>query len=557
MSAATPHVLAVDLGTSGPKVGLVSERCEITASAFVPVAMRLVEGGGAEQDAEEWWRAVISATREVLELSGVDRGAVLGIACTGQWSGTVAVDERGTPLARAITWMDSRGSALVAERVRGRGMTILGYGPRKLLRWVRLTGGAPGLSGKDPLAHILFMREAMPGVYASAYKFLEPVDYLNMRLTGKAVSSYDSIALHWVTDNRKLGSVRYDAKLLEMAGLERSKLPDLVAPCTVIGRLMAARAAEMGLRSGIPVVTASGDLHSAIMGAGRPGYFEPHLYIGTSSWITCHVPFKKTDAAHNLGSLPAALPGRYLVADEQETAGACLTFLADRLLFASDGAADGGGELGRPENGPGRPENVYRALDDLAARAPVGSGKVMFTPWLNGERSPVDDRTMRAGLHNVSLSTTRADVVRAVFEGVALNSRWLLEAVERFCGRRFADISFIGGGALSDIWSRIHADVMGKRVCQLAQPDLANLRGAGVLALITLGRARLEDVPAMVQQKAVYEPDPEAGRIYDERFGELINLYRRTKRLHQRLNRDAGQPRHKGQSRHKGQPVGS
>lgn len=536
MSSVPRQVLAVDLGTSGPKVGLVSENGEITASAFVPVAMHLLPGGGAEQDAEEWWQGVVSATRQVLEASAVSADAVVGIGCTGQWSGTVAVDERAVPLARAITWMDSRGSPLVAERVKGRGITVLGYGPRKLMRWVRLTGGAPGLSGKDPVAHILFMRDAMPDVHASAYKFLEPVDYLNMRLTGRAVSSYDAIALHWVTDNRRLASVNYDAKLLDLAGLERSKLPDLVAPCTVMGQLLAARAAELGLRSGTPVMTASGDLHSAVIGAGTPGYFEPHLYIGTSSWISCHVPFKKTDTTRNLASLPAAMPGRYLVADEQETAGACLTYLADKILFAPDALSRAAG--GRPE----RPLDVYRAFDDLAAEAPVGAGRVLFTPWLNGERSPVDDPTIRAGLHNVSLSTTRADVVRAVFEGVAFNSRWLLEAVERFCRRRFGEISFIGGGASSDVWSRIHADVLGKRVRQLAEPGLANLRGAGLLALVALGRVRPEDIPAMVQVKAVYEPDPEAGRVYDELFPEIVNLYMRTKRLHRRLNRSGGRP---------------
>ena len=112
----------------------------------------------------------------------------------------------------------------------------------------------------------------------------------------------------------------------------------------------------------------------------------------------------------------------------------------------------------------------------------------MFTPWLNGERSPVDDHTIRAGFHNLSLSTTRAELVRAVFEGVAFNSRWLLGAVERFVGRPFESMAFVGGGANSDVWAQIHADVTGRTIRQMADPVLANVRGAGMLALLALGR---------------------------------------------------------------------
>jgi xylulokinase len=149
----------------------------------------------------------------------------------------------------------------------------------------------------------------------------------------------------------------------------------------------------------------------------------------------------------------------------------------------------------------------------------------------------VDDHTIRGGFHNLSLSTSRADLVRAVYEGVALNSRWLLGAVERFVGRQFDTLAFIGGGANSDVWSQIHADAMGRRIRQVADPVLANVRGAGLLTLLALGRIGVDEIPALVEVGRTFEPDPGAGQVYEDLYREFVNLYKQTKDIHRRLNR--------------------
>jgi xylulokinase len=524
-SADDTYVLAVDLGTGGPKVALVSAAGRIAASAFEPVALRLLPGGGAEQDPEEWWSAVVSAARRVLTDGGVPVDRIVGVGCTAQWSGTVAVAEDGTPLRPAVIWMDSRGSSAIRKQASGV-VNVLGYDVRKLQRWIRLTGGAPGQSGKDPLAHILWIRQSEPDVYRATFKFLEPVDWLNHRLSGRFSASHDSIVVHWVTDNRRIGAIDYDRGLLSMAGLERSKLPDLVASATIMGRLRPQAADELGLPAGLPVATGTGDVHSAAIGSGAVTDFAPHLYIGTSSWISCHVPFKKTDALRNVASIPAALPGKYLVADEHETAGACLTFLARNVLWGDDA-------LGSASP----PGNVYKLLDEVAATVAPGANGTLFTPWLNGERSPVDDHTIRGGFHNLSLTTSRPDLVRAVYEGVALNTRWLLGAVERFVGRRLDPLAFIGGGANSDVWAQIHADVTGRRIRQVADPVLANVRGAGILTFLALGRVQVEDIGAMIEVRRTFEPDLSQAKVYDTLYPEFVNLYKRTKLIHKRLNR--------------------
>jgi xylulokinase len=490
----------------------------------VPVELHLLPGGGAEQDPAAWWSAIVAAARDALGKASVPASSVVGVGCTAQWSGTVAVDVDGTPLRPAVIWMDSRGSTAMRRQMRGP-VSVLGYDVRKLQRWIRLTGGAPGHSGKDPTAHILWIREVEPEVYRATFKFLEPVDWLNQRLTGRFSASFDSIAAHWVTDNRRITSIDYDETLLRMSGLERSKLPDVVPSATVMGSLRAEAADELGLPVGLPVVTGTGDVHSAAVGSGAVADFDGHLYIGTSSWISCHVPFKKTDALHNVASIPAAIPGRYLVADEHETAGACLTFLAQNVLFDGEGSGAFVGD-----------GNVYRYFDDVAATVAPGAHGAMFTPWLNGERSPVDDHTIRGGFHNLSLSTSRHDLVRAVYEGVALNSRWLLGAVERFVGRPFENLAFIGGGANSDVWSQIHADATGRRIRQVVDPVLANVRGAGLLALVALGRIGVGDIPAKVPMGKTFDPDPGAAKVYGELYGEFVNLYKRTKQIHRRLN---------------------
>ena len=182
-------------------MAVVGTTGRIVASAFEPVALYLLEGGGAEQDPEAWWAAIGIASRRALGEADVAPADLIGMGCTAQWSGTVAVRADGSPAMRAVIWMDSRGNRAI-RRVAGGAVNVLGYDPRKLLRWVQVTGGAPGLSGKDPVAHILFIRRVFPEVYEATTTFLEPVDYLNLRLTGRTCASFDSIAAHWVTDNR-------------------------------------------------------------------------------------------------------------------------------------------------------------------------------------------------------------------------------------------------------------------------------------------------------------------------------------------------------------------
>jgi xylulokinase len=523
---AEKYILAIDLGTSGPKTALVSTRGEVMAYGFESVELLILPNGGAEQKPDQWWQAIIHTAKQVLSKNRVPPEDIVCVSCTSQWSGTVAVDRDGHALANAIIWMDTRGSRYI-EKITSGLINIEGYGIRKLRRWLSLTGGAPGHAGKDPLAHILFLKNEFPELYRQTCKFLEPKDYINFLFSGRFAASFDSIALHWITDNRNLAQVEYDDRLVRICGLSREKFPDLKRALDILGPIKKKVAQELGLNADIPVVVGTPDIPSAAIGSGAVRDFQGHLYVGTSSWITCHVPFKKTDLFHNMAALPSALPERYFIANEQETAGACLNFLRDNILYPED----------RLPDGPPSPDG-YKIFNEIAGNIPAGSNNVIFMPWLYGERTPIENDSVRSGFFNLSLNTTREHLVRAVFEGVAYNSRWLLGYVEKFVKRRLDPIHIIGGGANSDVWCQIFADVFNRTIKQVKNPIQANLRGAALLAAVSLGYLSVTDIPEQVEIAHTYQPDPKNRQIYDKLYRQFIDLYRRNKRIFRRLNRN-------------------
>jgi xylulokinase len=284
----------------------------------------------------------------------------------------------------------------------------------------------------------------------------------------------------------------------------------------VLGEVRADVADELDIPQ-VPVVAGAPDLHTAFVGSGACRPFQAHITISTTAWIACEVPFKRTDVIHQMASVPGLRPDSYLVANNHETAGLCLKWLRDSLVAAN-----------------------YDDLVAMAASAPPGSGGVMFTPWLNGERSPVEDRTLRGAFLNVSLTTQREHMVRAVLEGVAFNARWLLDAVEGFVKRPLPSLRILGGGAQSDLWCQIHADVLNRRIERVADPMFAGLRGAALFAAISLGRLTIDDVPQLVQVTDTFEPDAQARQVYEPMYAEFKRFYGRLHGSYARLNAKRG-----------------
>jgi xylulokinase len=523
-SHSTRFVLAIDLGSGGHKVAVVADTGEIVACANETVTTYLLPDGGAEQDPEEWWGGARRAARKVIEASKVPPEDIVAVACDSQWSVVVPVNQHGEPLMRAVHWLDRRGGPY-NRKISGGFPKIQGYGLNKLLKWIKLTGMVPTHSGVDSLGHVLFIKNERPEIYAKTYKFLEPMDYLTARLTGKITATQKTMAPFALVDNRQWGSCRYSKELLKLAGLEDDKFPDLIPNDGIVGPLKPSIAEEIGLQPETPVVAGIGDSNASVIGSGAVKDFDAIIYIGTSLYMTCHVPFKRTDLKSFMTSLPSPFRSRYFVLGEQGAGGKCVEFYLKNIVYADD----------RFDTGP-IPDDAYERFNQIAADAPAGSGGVIFLPWLNGSIVPCENPSVRGGFVNLSLSTSRGHLTRAVMEGIAYNNRWTRGPAEKFIGRPIDKFRFSGGGALSDVWCQIHADVLGVPIHQVDDPVNTTVRGGAFLALVSLGYRSVEALPGLVKIKRVFEPDASSRAVYDKMYVQYRALFKRNEKVFAALN---------------------
>jgi xylulokinase len=513
-------VLAIDLGTGGPKVGLVSLTGQVAWQDHIAVKTCYLRDGGAVQDAKEWWQVIRDATRRAMASIHAPADHIVAVSVTGQWGSTVPVSADGLPASDCLMWMDTRGRHHCQQAFAGRAM---GYGPRAAIAWIRRCGVPPPVDGGNPIGHMLYLERDRPEVAVGTRWYLEPVDYLTMRFTGIAAASPASIMGTCLTDIRKPDTCAYDPLLVRISGVNPAKLPVLRPTGSIIGTVTKEAAAELGIPAHAQVITGTPDLHSAAVGSGAVTDYRAHLAVSTTSWISCPVPKKKTSILHQITAVPGLSADRYLLTDDQDTAGRCLQWLRDNIICSTPG----------PVGGPD-----YRALAALAATVPPGSGNVIFVPWLTGEHAPIANSRARAGFLNLSLTTTQAHLIRAVLEGVAYNSRWLLNSVERLTRHRMDPIRLVGGGAQADLWCQIFADVLDRHIERVAEPLHASMRGAALLAGLALGDIRYQDLINLVKVDATFSPDPANRPIYERMFAEFPKLYQAHKGMFARLNRN-------------------
>ncbi|MBP7735884.1 MAG: FGGY-family carbohydrate kinase [Spirochaetes bacterium] len=523
-------ILAVDHGTSGCKVALSTIHGKIIDFESHPTKVFFLPGGGAEQDPEEWWTAFLTSAKRLLRRHRSKAKKIDAICVSSTFSSTVAVGRNGMHLMNSIIWMDSRGAGYIRKAASGF-PTIQGYGLSKVLKWISITGGGPSLSGKDDIAHLLLIKNIFPDVYDKTCKFLGSKDYFNLRLTGECVATNDSIMLFWLTDIRDINNITYSKSLIQSYGIDGEKLPPLAKSIDVIGKLLPNVASELGLRGDVLVIGGSPDHQSALVGSGAVRDYEGHLYIGTSSWVECPVPFKKTDMFHSIASLPSAIPGRYQCINEQDIAGGALSFLLNNIIFHKSDFYEA-----KPQKNP------YERIDRTVKKVPAGSNGIIFTPWLNGERTPIDSTTLRGMLYNISITNNTDDIVRSVLEGVAFNTKWSLKYVEKFIGRTMDTINIIGGGAQSLEWCRIFANVLRRNIRRVKDPIQANARGAAYIASVALGHIGFNDIPQLIEYDSCIEPQEKQADLYDDIFNEFVNIYKKNRGILERLNRGDKSP---------------
>jgi len=520
------YIISYDHGTSGMKTAIVSTRGKLIGFTYEEYDLFHPEQGAAEQNPDDWWNALVKTTRDLLEQNLVPKEDIVACVSSNQMDGTIPIDKNGNRLYNCLTWMDTRGAPMIKKIVGGL-IEISGYEITNLLRWIPRTCGAPGLSGKDIISHILWFKERHPDIYKSTWKFLDCKDYLNFKLTGKVGTSYDCGILTWVFNTKDPNNFHFDQKLLKKTKIDLSKLPDLYPSTYILGNLDKRVSIELGLNENVKVIMGAGDMGSAAIGSGAVLDNQAHICIGSSSWVVTHTPFRKVDIFHMVTCLPSAIPGRYMGLGEQECAGILLNWLRNNILYHKD-------ELLIEEKVP----YIYKIFDKMVKNTSPGANKLICTPWMFGERSPVEDHTLRAGLYNLSLDINREHIIRAIFEGVAFNSKWLLRYIEKLVKVKKLDpITLVGGGAISDEWCQIYADILDRTILQVKHPKETNSLGAAFIASVALGYINWNDIPNLIEIKQEFKPRKEYRKIYDELFNEFLNIYKNNKKMYHRLNK--------------------
>jgi len=514
-------VLAIDLGTSGCKGAVVSLQGRVVGASRVPVETIHLPDDGAEQDPEAVWTAVQTACRAALGRAGVAARDVRAVICTSQYSSVVPVGVDGRPAMNMILWLDRRGTIGRLRRLPGfpRGTDS----PLRLLAWLRVHG-LPPVAGGLTLGHLRYIRYARPEVYERTAKFLEPVDYVTLRLTGRATANQCSAFMFLMTDNRSLGASDYDARLVRYAGIDREKLPELVPVDAIVGTVLPEVARELGLSPDTPVITGLNDTQAGGMGTSAFAGGHAAISLGSTSVMITHVPRKRTDVRHAILSMPSPVPGTYFVMAENGAGGGGL----DHLLDVVDPSGSEPGDAGAA--------NRYAWLERSVHEAPPGSGGLLYLPWMGGAMAPCADGRMRGGFLNMGFATTRPQLARAMLEGIALNLRWLKQPVERFARRRFSHFVLYGGGAASDAWSQIMADVLDTPVQQAERPQYVAAVGAGLLAFQRLGLLGFDEFASRLAIRREYEPNPANRALYQARAGQFVQAFKRTRPLFRALN---------------------
>lgn len=498
-------VLGYDFGTSALKAALFSKDGRVAASGSAPYPLLLPEPGWAEQFPSDWWEAMEAVTPRLFGEAGIDPTRIAAIGVAAQMCGVVPVDAEGEALVNALIWLDTRSSG-EAERLIGGWPRIGGYGLLNLMRWLRITGGAPNPAGKDPPSKMMWLKANAPAAWAQTHKLLDVKDYIVHRLTGRFATSFDCAHVTWLFDARPHRKQWSDA-LLRRTGIARDLLPGIRRATDIVGGLTGDAAERLGLHEGTPVVAGLGDVSAAALAAGTPQHGAPHLGLGSSAWLGAVVPKSRVNPLTSIGSLIAADGEDYLLIAAQENAGSCVAWALGALGFAA---------------------NDFAGFEQAANAANPRLDAPLFLPWLAGERVPVDDKYARGGFLGLSTSDGRPEMARAVYEGVALNVRWAAADFDRLAGSHGKVLRAVGGAAASRLWCQIFADVLQRPIEMVETPVLGGPRGAAMAASVAAGwHKTLAEAAAMTRAGERFEPNPALAPLYDARFGRFTAVYKK------------------------------
>jgi xylulokinase len=531
----TTYVLAHDVGTTGNKscIYKITDRIELVDSFLVEYPIYTVGNCGVEQKADEWWGAVCSATKTLIKRTKIKPAQIKGMAFCAQMQGSIFVDENGRALRNPMSYMDGRATEQIARYLYKGLLKIDKWNAYLALKSIYYTGGLAA-TAKDPLWKYHWVKDNEPEIFKRAHKWLDVKDYLILRCTGKYGMTHDSANVTFVYDTRpeKLG---WHKGLCKNFDINMDLLPPVVNSTDIVGYITAGAAMEMGLVEGIPVFGGGGDVPLTTIGSGCMDLNDTHIYVGTSGWVVANVDKRMIDIPNFIASILGAIPGRYNYVAEQETSGACLNWVRDHLALD---------EIGMYLNAKHIVEktdefnSLFDYLSKVIGETPPGSGNVIFTPWLNGNRAPREDPYSRGMFFNLSLNTGKRQMIRSVVEGIVFHKRWMLEAVEKKIPYR-ESVRFVGGGAKGEATCQIMADITGRHIETIENTQNCGSIGAAVVCAVGLGIMKtFEEAKKLIPVVKVYSPRREYASMYNANFEVFKQLYDKNVKLFHALNKN-------------------
>lgn len=504
------YLIGIDIGTSGTKTVLFDQTGREIASASVEYPLYQPQNGWAEQDPLDWWQAAASTIRTALEKSRINPRDVKGVGISGQMHGLVMLDTAGNVLRRSIIWCDGRTGEEcreITERVGRERLIAITANPA-------LTGFTAG--------KILWVRRHEPEIYEKCRHILLPKDYIRYRLTGVyATEVSDASGMNLLDVPNRCWS----KEVLATLEIDEELLARVYESPDVTGGITAEAAALTGLCAGTPVVGGAGDNAAAAVGTGVVRAGRAFTTIGTSGVVFAHSEQVTIDPAGRVHTFCHSVPGCWTVMSCTLAAGLSLKWFRDTFCAAEREAAAGMGV------------DPYEIMNAQAARSPIGANRLLYLPYLMGERSPILDENARGAFIGLSAMHTKYDLLRAVMEGVTYSQRQNLDVL-RGMGVTFTEMLACGGGGRSVFWRQMLSDVYGCPVNTIASSGESPALGAAILAGVGAGvySSVQEGCDAVIRTNTPELPDRTRSLQYEPYYRVFCGLYPALRESYQSLS---------------------
>ncbi|MGI6070269.1 MAG: xylulokinase [Blautia sp.] len=503
------YLLGVDVGTTSIKVAIIDKNAHLVGLSSSSYRLITPNQDYAQIDTEDMWAAYIKCLKLLFQGKEIDPGKIAGIGISSLCPGLAAMGEHGEILVDPIIYTDRRST----EEAQ---MILDAVGADKLFE---LTANG-AMAGAHSGTSMLWIKRNLPEIYKKTKYFGHVNTVMAQRMTGNFAIDYSNASYTNLFETVKGHQGGWSAYLCEKIGIDIEKLPPLMSSSDVVGGLIHEDLTSLGITPGIPVVIGGADTPCATLAAGVREAGDACESVGTTNVLTICVDQPKFDKSFI--NRCHVVEGTWIYQGAMSYTGASYQWFRDN--FCQD----------LVEAAAGSDKNSFTLMNEEAAKAAPGCGGVVFLPYMQGERSPVWDSYARGVFFGVSLQSKRQDFNRAVMEGCGYGLRQLCEIAERVTGQKLKEFSSIGGGAKSELWAQIKADITGKNIKILDMNDMAPV-GAALLAGVGAGFYQdLKEASDKVEKKVYKEVVSSAAHqeVYDKRYQVYVNLYPQVKELY-------------------------